>query len=62
MIASPEDFESLWEDDEYEKGYRKKPSEAEDLTTGEREEKSNKTELAVFGSCGPEKKKNRKTK
>ncbi|XP_025021187.1 band 4.1-like protein 1 isoform X3 [Python bivittatus] len=62
MIASPEDFESLWEDDEYEKDYRKNSSETGNLTTGEREEKSNKTEPAVFVSCEPEKREDQKDK
>ncbi|XP_060545654.1 band 4.1-like protein 1 isoform X3 [Pantherophis guttatus] len=61
MIASPEDFESLWEDDKNEKDYRKKSSETENLP-GEREEKSNKTETALFGSCEPEKKEEQKDK
>ncbi|XP_039179634.1 band 4.1-like protein 1 isoform X2 [Crotalus tigris] len=59
MIASPEDFESLWEDDKNEKDYRKKCSETENLT-GEREEKINKTEISLFGSCEPEKKEEQK--
>ncbi|XP_058030649.1 band 4.1-like protein 1 isoform X2 [Ahaetulla prasina] len=61
MIASPEDFESLWEDDKNEKDYRKKSSETESLPE-EREEKSNKTETALFGSCEPEKKEEQKDK
>ncbi|XP_026553400.1 uncharacterized protein LOC113434433 [Pseudonaja textilis] len=61
MIASPEDFESLWDDDKNEKDYRKKSSETENLS-GEREEKSNKIETALFGSCEPEKKEEQKDK
>ncbi|XP_070600902.1 band 4.1-like protein 1 isoform X2 [Erythrolamprus reginae] len=62
IIASPEDFESLWEDAKNEKDYRKKSSETENLPPGEREQESNKTETAPFGSCEPEKKEEQKDK
>ncbi|XP_013929548.1 PREDICTED: band 4.1-like protein 1 isoform X2 [Thamnophis sirtalis] len=61
MIASPEDFEAFFDDDKNEKDYRKKSSKTEKLP-GEREEKSNKTEAALFVSSEPEKKEEKKDK
>lgn len=44
MIASPEDFESLWEDEADERENKELSSETDSQTTEEREEQRNKTE------------------
>ncbi|KAL8179365.1 UNVERIFIED_CONTAM: hypothetical protein K2H54_064918 [Gekko kuhli] len=45
MIASPEDFESLWDDDVYEKENRELSSETDSQTAEEKEEHKDKVEV-----------------
>ncbi|KAF7240866.1 Band 4.1-like protein 1 [Varanus komodoensis] len=53
MIASPEDFESLWEDDMYERDNRKHPSETDSHTSEEKEEQKSKMVAAKVASTEP---------
>ncbi|XP_028590767.2 band 4.1-like protein 1 isoform X5 [Podarcis muralis] len=53
MIASPEDFESLWDDDVYERDSRKHSSETDGQSAEERDEKD-KMETVMVASTHPE--------
>nr|XP_034977792.1 band 4.1-like protein 1 isoform X2 [Zootoca vivipara] len=55
MIASPEDFESLWDyDDVYERDNRKHSSETDGQSTEETDEQKDKMETVVIASTHPE--------
>ncbi|XP_033009228.1 band 4.1-like protein 1 isoform X4 [Lacerta agilis] len=54
MIASPEDFESFWDDDAYESDNRKHSSETDGQSTEERDEQKDKMETVVVASTHPE--------
>ncbi|XP_042322017.1 band 4.1-like protein 1 isoform X4 [Sceloporus undulatus] len=61
MIASPEDFESLWEDDVYEREHRKHSSETDKQTTVDREKKD-KIEAVLVAPTELEKREEQKDK
>lgn len=54
MIASPEDFESLWEDDVYERENRELSSETDSQTAEEKEEQKDKAEVAPAACAEPQ--------
>ncbi|CAI5778103.1 band 1 isoform X1 [Podarcis lilfordi] len=54
MIASPEDFESLWDDDVYERDSRKHSSETDGQSAEERDEQKDKMETVMVASTHPE--------
>ncbi|XP_061487564.1 band 4.1-like protein 1 isoform X2 [Rhineura floridana] len=62
MIASPEDFDSLWEDDVYEGDNRKHSSETDSQTTEERDEQKDKMGAVVVASTTPEEREGQKDK
>ncbi|KAH0619071.1 hypothetical protein JD844_018705 [Phrynosoma platyrhinos] len=61
MIASPEDFESLWEEDVYEREHRKHSSETDKEATEDKEKKY-KTEAVLVGPTELEKSEEQKDK
>ncbi|XP_077191476.1 band 4.1-like protein 1 isoform X2 [Paroedura picta] len=54
MIASPEDFESLWEDDVYERENRELSSETDSQTAEEKEEQKDKMEAIAVACTVPQ--------
>lgn len=54
MIASPEDFESLWEDDIYERENRELSSETDSQAAEEKEEQKDKVEVIAVACTEPQ--------
>ncbi|XP_053105566.1 band 4.1-like protein 1 isoform X2 [Hemicordylus capensis] len=62
MIASPEDFESLWEDDMYEREKRKHSSETDSQSAEDRERQIDNMEAVVIASIDPGEREEQKEK